>query len=546
MMEPDAIVARRLFCSNRGGPAEVGELSPLSRPYSGGEGSGVRGAVSDTASPLTPTPLPPSTEGEGLSHLAAKIRRDSVDALDTEALACALTRKPAIMTAPTVRLLTLGCKVNQYETQYVKEMLELNGYLEAVEGQTADLCVVNTCTVTAEGDAKSRQTVRRLHQTNPNAALVVMGCYATRDPIAVGNLPGVTKVITDKDRLIEEFAPFGVTVKPDGISRFDDHQRAFVKVQDGCLLNCSYCIIPSVRPTVRSRPPDEIADEVRRLVDDGFQEIVLTGIHLGHYGIDLCKGRPRSDWVRLWNLLNRLCQVPGNFRIRLSSLEAAEARDDLIRTMADLPRVCPHLHLCLQSGSVRILKLMKRRYTSGGFLERCRRIRQALDQPALTTDVIIGFPGETEADFEATCRVVREVGFAKVHVFSYSPRRGTPAAELKDAVPPPVVAERRRRLLELESQLAHAYMQSLIGKRLDVLVEGADPHRPGLARGTSCRQLPVAFRGHAPALMRRRVPVRAVAITVGILLGEPEAEHQEGSLFLHSRQDQGRHELPLL
>src|SRR5260370_21189110 len=201
--------------------------------------------------------------------------------------------------APTCRLLTLGCKVNQYETQYVKEVLELNGYVEADGGQPAELCVVNTCTVTAEGDAKSRQTVRGLHKCNAEAAVVVMGCYATRDPDAVGKLPGVTKVIADKERLLEEFAPFGVTVKPLGISRFDDHQRAFVKVQDGCLLNCSYCIIPSVRPTVRSRTPDEIADEVSRLVDDGFHEIVLTGIHLGHYGTDLCKGRPTSQWLRL-------------------------------------------------------------------------------------------------------------------------------------------------------------------------------------------------------------------------------------------------------
>ena len=157
------------------------------------------------------------------------------------------------MSPRTCRLVTLGCKVNQYETQYVKEMLELNGYIEAADGQAADLCVVNTCTVTAEGDAKGRQLVRRLHQANPGAALVVMGCYATRDPDTVRRLPGVTHVITDKERLADELAPFGVTVRPAGISRFDGHQRAFVKVQDGCLLNCSYCIIPTVRPVLRSR-----------------------------------------------------------------------------------------------------------------------------------------------------------------------------------------------------------------------------------------------------------------------------------------------------
>jgi threonylcarbamoyladenosine tRNA methylthiotransferase MtaB len=426
--------------------------------------------------------------------------------------------------APTCRLLTLGCKVNQYETQYVKEMLELNGYTEADDEEPADLCVVNTCTVTAEGDAKSRQTVRRLHQHNPNAAVVVMGCYATRDPDAVQKLPGVTKVITDKERLLEEFATFGVTVKPNGISRFDDHQRAFVKVQDGCLLNCSYCIIPSVRPTVRSRSLEEIAGEVSRLVDDGFHEIVLTGIHLGHYGIDRSKGRPKAEWQRLWHLLEHLGRLPGDFRIRLSSLEAAEARDDLVRAIREHPRVCPHFHLCLQSGSDRILAAMKRRYTSGGFLERCSRIRQALDQPAFSTDVILGFPGETDADFEATCHVVREVEFAKVHIFSYSPRKGTPAAHLSDVVPASVVAERRQRLLELERETADRYLHSLLGRRLDVLVEGADLKRPGWVRGTSCRFVPVAFRGHAPALLRQVVPVRAVAVEGGMLRGEQQAE----------------------
>src|SRR5262245_47049790 len=308
---------------------------------------------------------------------------------------------------PTFRLVTLGCKVNQYETQYVKEALERSGHVEAADGEAADLCVVNTCTVTHEGDAKSRQAIRRLHQASPRAAVVVMGCYATRAPDEVRRLPGVARVVTDKGRLAEELAPLGVTDWPAGISRFDGHQRAFVKVQDGCLLNCAYCIIPHVRPALRSRSVEEITDEVVRLVEAGHREVVLTGVHLGHYGLDLSRGRPRERWRRLWHLLDALAALPGDFRVRLSSLEAAEARDDLIRAMARHPRICPHLHLCLQSGSDRVLAAMKRRYTSGGLLERVARIRRALDAPALTTDVIVGFPGETEADFAATCRVVR-------------------------------------------------------------------------------------------------------------------------------------------
>jgi threonylcarbamoyladenosine tRNA methylthiotransferase MtaB len=426
------------------------------------------------------------------------------------------------MTPRTCRLVTLGCKVNQYETQYAREMLEANGYREAADGEPADLCLINTCTVTHEADAKGRQAIRRLAHENPGAAIVVMGCFATRDPATVGRLPGVTKVITDKDRLGENLSEFGVASVPSGITRFDGHQRAFVKLQEGCLLNCSYCIIPHVRPVLRSRPAEEIIAEVRGLVDRGYQELVLTGVHLGHYGIDLSRGRPRDRWRRLWHLLEQLAGLHGDFRIRLSSLEAAEVRDDLVRVLAGHPRICPHLHLCLQSGSDRILAAMKRRYRSAGFLERCRRLRAALDEPAFTTDVIVGFPGETETDFVDTCRVVREVGFCKVHVFSFSPRDGTPAASFPGSLSPQVIAERRRRLLALEQETAMAYHRRLLGRRLDVLVEGADPQRAGRARGTSCRYAPVAFEGHVPALLGRRVPVRITALGEGVLLGKPE------------------------
>ncbi len=433
------------------------------------------------------------------------------------------------MTMPrTCRFVTLGCKVNQYETQYVREMLEANGYREATADEPADLCLVNTCTVTHEADAKGRQAIRRLAHDNPAAAIVVMGCFATRAPETVAALPGVVKVITDKDRLAEELREFGVLAVPAGITRFDGHQRAFVKVQDGCLLNCTYCIIPHVRPNLRSRSPEDILAEVRGLVENGCQEIVLTGIHLGHYGMDLSRGKPKERWRRLWHLLERLADLPGDFRIRLSSLEAAEVRDDLVRVLAGHPRICPHLHLCLQSGSDRILAAMKRRYRSAGFLERCRRLRAVLDEPAFTTDVIIGFPGETDADFDATCRVVREVGFCKVHIFSFSPREGTPAASLSDIVPPRIVAARRQRLLELESQTMAAYHRRLVGRCLDVLVEGADPQRPGWVRGTSCRYAPVAFPGHAPALLARRVPVCAVDVAAGIVLGHPEPNGEMG------------------
>jgi threonylcarbamoyladenosine tRNA methylthiotransferase MtaB len=424
----------------------------------------------------------------------------------------------------TCRLVTLGCKVNQYETQHVKEALEQSGYREAAEGEPAGLCVVNTCTVTHEADAKGRQLIRRLYQENPGADIVVMGCFATRDPDAVARLPGVVRVIADKTRLAEELRPFGVEQMPRGISRFDGHQRAFVKVQDGCLLNCSYCVIPRVRPTLSSRPPEELEEEVTRLVASGRKEVVLTGIHLGHYGIDFSRGMPKSAWCRLWHLVERLDKLPGKFRIRLSSLEAAEVRDPLVEVLARSRRVAPHLHLCLQSGSDRILKRMKRRYSAAGFLERCRRLREVLDQPAFSTDVLIGFPGERDEDFEETCSVLRDGGFSKVHVFSFSSRRSTAAAEFGDAVPPEVVASRRERLRELERELSGTYYRSLLNRRLDVLVEGTDPHRPKYVRGTSCRFAPVVFPAVAESLIGQCVPVRAERVTDGIIFGSPEPD----------------------
>lgn len=429
-----------------------------------------------------------------------------------------------LMISRTCQLVTLGCKVNQYETQLVKEALLASGYQVAEDNQAADLFVVNTCTVTMEGDAKSRQWIRRLHQINPNAEIVVMGCYASRDPQGVARLPGVSRVITDKKNLATELRPLGVQFLPRRIRRFDGHQRAFVKVQDGCLLNCSYCIIPKVRPGLRSRPVEEIREEIAGLVAGGCREIVLTGIHLGHYGIDLSRGKLPREWRRLWHLLRTLDQVPGDFRIRLSSLEAAEVRDELVRALRDLPRVVPHLHLCLQSGSDRVLERMRRRYRRAGFLERCRRLREALNQPAFTTDVIVGFPGETEEDFEATCEVVCEVGFSRIHVFSYSPRSGTPAANFPERVPPGVVKRRRRQLRELERSLADAYYRTLVNKQLEVLVEGEDPHRPGFAFGTACRYAPVSFPGHVPALVGRLVSVRVDRIDLGILLGQPSSQ----------------------
>jgi threonylcarbamoyladenosine tRNA methylthiotransferase MtaB len=390
----------------------------------------------------------------------------------------------------TLKTVTLGCKVNQYETELVREGFARIGYQDAGEGQEADLCVVNTCTVTSEGDAKSRQAIRRLARENPQARIVVMGCYATRAPEELAKLPNVSEVLTDKREIPDLLGRFGVLDVPTGISRFANHHRAYVKVQDGCLLRCSYCIIPHVRPHVHSRPLAHVVAEVQRLVAGGYREIVLTGVHLGHYGVEGNWNKPKDQWLRLSTLVRRLAELPGEFRLRLSSIEATEVTRELIAVMAEFPdRIAPHLHICLQSGSDAVLRRMKRRWGSRLFIDRCRLVREALDNPAITTDIIVGFPGETDADFEATYRVARECGFSKIHIFPFSPRKGTPAAQMPDQVAPPVKNERCERLAELERELRTAYFRSLIARQLTVLIEGETA--PNRWSGTSCRYAPV-------------------------------------------------------
>jgi threonylcarbamoyladenosine tRNA methylthiotransferase MtaB len=392
----------------------------------------------------------------------------------------------------TLKTLTLGCKVNQYETELVREGFARIGYRDAGEGEAADLCVVNTCTVTSEGDSKSRQAIRRLARENPESRIVVMGCYATRAPEELAKLPNVIEVLTDKREIPDLLGRFGVIDIPTGISHFGQRHRAYVKVQDGCLLRCSYCIIPYVRPHMHSRPLAHVLEEVRRLVDNGYREIVLTGVHLGHYGVEGNWDKPKDEWLRLSKLVREIVLLPGDFRIRLSSIEATEVTRELIGVMAEFPeRVAPHLHICLQSGSDAVLRRMRRRWGSRLFIDRCRLVREALDNPAITTDVIVGFPGETDADSEATCRVARESGFSKIHIFPFSPRKGTPAASMTDMVPPQVKADRCARLAGVECELRLAYFRSLVGKLLRVLVEGPSETTAGGWAGTSCRYAPV-------------------------------------------------------
>lgn len=418
----------------------------------------------------------------------------------------------------TLKTVTLGCKVNQYETEFVRQSLASAGYRDAGDDEAADLCIVNTCTVTAEGDSKSRQVIRQLSRRNPGTRIVVMGCYATRAPQEVAALPSVAEVVTDKRELPDLLGRFGVVDLPTGISHFAHRRRAYVKVQDGCMLHCSFCIIPSVRPYLASRPAEAIVDEVRRLVGNGYREVVLTGIHLGHYGVEWNRSLPKSDWLRLSHLLQRLVRLPGEFRIRLSSIEATEVTRELIAVMAEnQARICPHFHISMQSGSDAVLRRMRRRWGSRRFADRCRMVREALDRPALTTDVIVGFPGETDEDFAATCRLSEEVGFSKIHIFPFSPRKNTAAAAMPDQVSPAVKSERVRRLAALERQLQHRYFASLRGRELNVLVEDGGG-RPEHVMGTACRYAPVQLPG-GPELSGQFVRVIAGDVIDGQVVG---------------------------
>ncbi|HUT10351.1 MAG TPA: tRNA (N(6)-L-threonylcarbamoyladenosine(37)-C(2))-methylthiotransferase MtaB [Thermoguttaceae bacterium] len=392
---------------------------------------------------------------------------------------------------PTFTTVTLGCKVNQYETEFLRQGLLRLGYRQAVDGEGADLCVVNTCTVTSLAEAKSRKAIRQLARKHPTAEIIVMGCYATRAAEEVAAMPGVIDVVTDKRQLPDLLGRLGLVDVPSGISTFGHRHRAYVKVQDGCRMECSYCIIPTVRPVLTSRPIDQVLEEIGRLVGHGHREIVLTGIHLGHYGVDV----PEKQ-LDLAALVRRIARLDGEFRVRISSIEAAEVTPELIAAIADhSDRVCPHLHISMQSGSDAVLRRMRRRWPSGRFAERCRQVREALDNPALTTDVIVGFPGESDEDFAATCQAVKDVGFSKLHVFRFSPRQGTPAADMPGQVPEAIKRQRAEALSELGERLRQRYFESLCGRQLQVLVETRLEGRPGWLLGTSERYTPVELRG---------------------------------------------------
>lgn len=392
----------------------------------------------------------------------------------------------------------LGCKVNAYETEAMQEMLEKAGYEIVPFREGADIYIINTCTVTNIADRKSRQMLHRARKMNPDAVVVAAGCYVqaqnTRentDPcidIVLGNnhKKDLIKVLeeyeakkaaqkessdaaekSDVQKNIQDIEEIGQTKEYEKLhlTKPGEHTRAYIKVQDGCNQFCTYCIIPYVRGRVRSRTVEDVLDEVRTLAGNGYQEVVLTGIHLSSYGIDFDGNR------HLLALIQAVHQIEGIRRIRLGSLEPGIITDEFARALSDLPKMCPHFHLSLQSGCDDTLKRMNRRYTSEEYYEKCCILRRYFDNPALTTDVIVGFPGETEEEFQKSRDFVDKVDFYETHIFKYSRREGTRAAAMENQVSEQEKARRSAVLIELGEKKRKAYEQSFLGKEVEVLVE---------------------------------------------------------------------------
>ena len=432
----------------------------------------------------------------------------------------------------TFSILTRGCKVNQYESQQIRQLLEYHGLTRVDVADAPDLVVINTCCVTHTASAKSRQLINQAQRYHPTA-IVVCGCLpsaaaselgiATENVHIVENrtdlattlnlLVGVEPTTPDseipkqpKDTSIRPDSYFKVKSKQDldssggfpPLSCFPGHTRAFLKIQDGCDAFCTYCIIPFARPNVRSRPAEEIVAEAKALVAAGHKEIVITGVHIGAYGHASVRRRAESDTdSHLPALLRRLAGVDGLARIRLSSLDPADVTPDLLDACAENHNIMLHLHLSLQSGSDAVLHRMGRPYRSDEFRAKIEMIDARLDRPAITTDIIVGFPGETDADFEQTLALASEVGFAKIHVFVYSPRQGTAAAKMTDKVPSKIAKERSRRLRDLDQQLQSRFRAQFLGETTHVLIETTQPIPSGRAE----RYFPVRIvesSGHKP------------------------------------------------
>ena len=394
----------------------------------------------------------------------------------------------------------LGCKVNSYELDIMRQKMEKSGYSIVPFEEEADVYVINTCTVTNIADRKSRQMIHKAKKRNPDAVVIAVGCYVETDPERVGTDSAIDLAIGNNNKariaeLLDEFLAqqdkadrrtLGGKTMTDLTHRpqYEDmqledpgHTRAFVKIQDGCNQFCSYCIIPYARGRIRSRRPGEILKEIRTIAGKGIREVGLTGIHVSSYGLewdartDNVPFDPLKSGAFLLDLMEEIRKIPGIERIRLSSLEPRIMTEEFVKGIADMPEVCPHFHLSLQSGCNATLRRMNRHYTAEEFMESVKLLRRYYEEPAITTDVIVGFPGESEAEFEETVKFLEEVNFYEMHVFKYSVRKGTVAAKLPVQIPDPVKGVRSDVLLEMTERQSKDYRSRFIGKSEELLLE---------------------------------------------------------------------------
>lgn len=415
---------------------------------------------------------------------------------------------------------TLGCKVNQYETEVMAGRLAECGYEIASSSRgTADVVVVNSCTVTGESDGKVRKLIRRCRREQPSAILVLTGCYPQAYPDIGSLVPEADIILGTKNRpalpdYIDRFRLTGERIveiaahergeafEDDPIASFQERTRAFVKIQDGCNRYCSYCIIPTARGPLRSRPLDSVREQCRRLSDAGYREIVLTGINLSAYGEESGGGHT------LFDAIEAACSAEGVERVRLGSLEPDKITPDAVRRLAALPKLCPQFHLSLQSGCDETLRRMNRHYTAARYHTIADALREAFPGCAITTDIMVGFPGETAEEFEASLQFAREVAFAKAHVFIYSPREGTRAAKMPDQIPRHTAEQRSRRMIEVTGQTRAAFLQQHLGKTFPVLFE--QRHPDGFFTGYTPDYTPVRVESSGP-LTGHTLPVRITA-----------------------------------
>jgi len=447
---------------------------------------------------------------------------------------------------PTAVVLTFGCKVNQYDSNAMRSTMVRNGYQIVPETEPADVCLINTCTVTNIADQKARKIIRRVVKRNPEAKVLVTGCYAESDRQQIEQIEGVSLVFGNREKAdldqyleylslqthqptsgllqitpvqhdaIREHANFGLSVSDTG-----DRTRGIIKVQDGCSAFCTYCIIPYVRGRMTSRPISEIVTEVEEIAASGAKEIVITGVHLGSYGIDRQNEQlPKDGRVSIADILERIHPVDGIERIRLSSIEPMNFPEDLAPTMAELPKCMPHFHLPLQAGSDRTLKRMRRRYTTDEFSKLTEHLRSVFPDAGLTTDIMVGFPGETDRDFEDSLRFVEQIGFSQLHVFRYSPRRGTPAAEYPDQLAPHISADRSQRMIVSGQRSSQTFRQQMVGKEAKVLIE--DLRHGDLLMGSTGNYLRTAI-DVPDSQINQVIPVTLTGVENGIMLAIPQS-----------------------